>query len=418
MKTETNKKAELLAPAGNFEKLEIAIHYGADAVYLAGKEFSLRNFSENFTLDEIQRAVKSAHQRDVKVYVACNIYSRNHEQDALRDHLKALGEIGPDAVIVADPGIFMAASNLIPQIPIHLSTQANTTNYKSVRFWEKLGVQRINIARELSLKEISEIAGLCAIEIEAFVHGAMCIAYSGRCLLSSFLAHRDSNLGMCAQSCRWKYALVEEFRPGKYLPFAEDSRGSYIFNSKDLCMIEYIPEMMESGINAFKIEGRMKGINYLASTVKVYREAIDAYLEDPGEYHVKKDWIAELSRITHRGYCTGFYFGDPDQTSLEYESKNLSGQTFIGKVVDSTESLCAKIEVRNKIYRGDAIEVLRNKGPIVQDEIVEIYDKNERSVSFAQPGSCVSLLLNRDYASNDLIRRKETACRSEPTSPK
>jgi len=223
---------------------------------------------------------------------------------------------------------------------------------------------------------------------------------------------------MCAQSCRWKYALVEEFRPGKYLPFAEDSRGSYIFNSKDLCMIEYIPEMMESGINAFKIEGRMKGINYLASTVKVYREAIDAYLEDPGEYHVKKDWIAELSRITHRGYCTGFYFGDPDQTSLEYESKNLSGQTFIGKVVDSTESLCAKIEVRNKIYRGDAIEVLRNKGPIVQDEIVEIYDKNERSVSFAQPGSCVSLLLNRDYASNDLIRRKETACRSEPTSPK
>lgn len=407
MKTKTGKKAELLAPAGNFEKLEIAIHYGADAVYLAGKEFSLRSFSDNFTLDEIQRAVKVAHRRGVKVYVACNIYSRNHEQDALRNYLNALGEIEPDAVIIADPGIFLTASNVIPHIPIHLSTQANTTNYQSVRFWEQLGVRRINIARELSLIEISEIVALCGLEIEAFVHGAMCISYSGRCLLSSFLAHRDSNLGMCTQSCRWKYALVEEFRPGKYLPFAEDLRGSYIFNSKDLCMIEYLPEMIASGIDAFKIEGRMKGINYLASTVKVYREAIDAYYKDPGNYRFKKDWFAELSRITHRGYCTGFYFGDPDRTSLEYESKNHSGPTFVGKVIDGTESLRAKIEVRNKIYRGDAIEVLRNKGPIVQDEVVEIYNENGQSVSFAQPGSNASLLLSRNYASNDLIRRVE-----------
>ena len=409
MKTKTGKKIELLAPAGNFEKLEIAIHYGADAVDLAGKEFSLRNFAENFTLDEIQRAVKIARQRGVNVYVACNIYSRNHEQDALKDYLTALGEIGPDAVIIADPGIFMAAADLIPQIPIHLSTQANTTNYQSVRFWEKLGARRINIARELSLQEIREIAAGCALEIEAFVHGAICISYSGRCLL----AHRDSNLGMCAQSCRWKYALVEEFRPGEYLPFAEDSRGSYVFNSKDLCMIEFIPEMLESGIKAFKIEGRMKGINYLASTVKVYREAIDAYLKDPENYHVKKHWITELRRITHRGYCTGFYFGDPDQASLEYESKGVSGRTFIGKVIDNAESLRAKVEVRNKIYCGDTIEVLRNQGPLVQDEIGEIYDENGQSVSFAQPGSRVSILLSRNYTSNDLIRRVAPDCRSE-----
>jgi len=407
-KTMTAKKIELLAPAGNFEKLEIAMHYGADAVYLAGKEFSLRSFSGNFTLDEIRRAVKIAHQRGVNVYVACNIYPRNHEQEALKDFLRSLGKIGPDAVIIADPGIFAQASSLIPHIPIHMSTQANTTNYKSVRFWEKLGARRINTARELSLTEIKEIAGRSTVEIEAFVHGAMCISYSGRCLLSSFLAKRDSNLGECVQACRWKYALVEEFRPGHYLPLAEDDRGSYVFNSKDLCMIEYIPEMIESGIDTFKIEGRMKGINYLASTVKVYREAIDAYFENPSGYHVQKDWIAELGRITNRGYCTGFYFKDPDHKSLEYETTNFSGQTFVGKVIDGGKSFCANIEVRNKIFKGDAVAVLRRKDPAVQDTISDIFDENGQSLPFAQPGSHVTVRLNRDYASNDLIRRIET----------
>jgi len=407
MMASIDKNIELLAPAGNFEKLDIAIHYGADAVYLAGKGFSLRNFSENFTIDEIRSAVKRAHRHGVKVYVACNIYARNDEQGAIARHLSALGGIGPDAVIIADPGIFMVASRVIPHIPIHLSTQANTTNYNSVRFWEKSGVRRINVARELSLNEIKEISRRANIEIEAFVHGAMCISYSGRCLLSSFLANRDSNLGMCAQPCRWKYALVEEFRPGQYLPIDQDDRGSYVFNAKDLCMLEHIPAMIAAGIAAFKIEGRMKGINYLASTVKVYREAIDAYLKDPGGYEVKKDWLQELYRVTHRGYCTGFYFGHPDQSSMEYEYKNLPGQSFIGKVINNIEPGFVNIDVRNKMFKGDAVEVLRQKGSPAQDTIVDIIDKNGQAVPFAQPGSRVTVVMNRGYATNDLIRRKE-----------
>ncbi|MBW2620417.1 MAG: U32 family peptidase, partial [Deltaproteobacteria bacterium] len=278
--TETPKKIELLAPAGNFEKLKIAIHYGANAVYLAGKEFSLRNFSENFTVDELQQAVNFARGQAVKIYVACNIYPRNNDQKAIAEYLNILEEIGPDALIVADPGIFSLASKIIPQLPIHLSTQANTTNYKSALFWQQLGVKRINVARELSLNEIREIVKNCAVEIEAFIHGSMCISYSGRCLLSSFMSNRDSNQGLCSQPCRWKYSIVEELRPGQYMPIAEDDQGSYIFNSKDLCMIEHIPAIVESGIVSLKIEGRMRGINYLASTVKVYREAIDAYYKN------------------------------------------------------------------------------------------------------------------------------------------
>ena len=245
---EDKKKVELLAPAGNFEKLEIAVHYGADAVYLAGKTFSLRNFSDNFTIDELQQAVAFARRQGVKVYVTCNIYPRNHEQKELIDYLNMLGDIGPDALIVTDPGTIMMASKTIPHIPLHLSTQANTTNYQSALFWQQLGIKRINAARELSLKEINEIVRHSHLEIEAFVHGAMCISYSGRCLLSNFMANRDSNHGECAHPCRWKYAVVEEFRPGHYLPIEEDHRGSYIFNSKDLCLIEHIPEMVASGV--------------------------------------------------------------------------------------------------------------------------------------------------------------------------
>jgi putative protease len=403
--TETPKKIELLAPAGNFEKLKIAVHYGADAVYLAGKEFSLRNFSKNFTVDELQQAVNFAGGHGVKVYVACNIYPRNDEQKAIADYLNTLKEIGPDAIIVADPGTFMTASKVIPQIPIHVSTQANTTNYQSALFWQELGAKRINAARELSLIEIKEIVLRSALEVEAFVHGAMCISYSGRCLLSSFMSNRDSNRGMCAHSCRWKYAVVEELRPGQYMPIAEDDRGSYIFNSKDLCMIEHIPEMIESGIHSLKIEGRMRGINYLASTVKVYREAIDAYFENPAKYRVKKDWIDELGRISHRGYCTGFYFGDPSQTSPSYENKKKPNHTFVGKVTENAALLGTKIEVHNKIFKGDVIEVLSRKGPAKQDKINVIFDQDGQSLLFAQPGSKVTIALNNDYAPYDLIRR-------------
>jgi putative protease len=359
-----NKKIELLAPAGNFEKLETAIHYGADAVYLANKAFSLRNYSGNFTLDEMSEAVSYAHKNDVKVYTACNIFPRNFEVGAISDYLEKLGKIGPDAVIVADPGILAQARRIIPQIPIHLSTQANTTNFQAALFWESLGVERVNVARELSLEEIGEIAKRCSIEIEAFVHGAMCISYSGRCLMSTFMTKRDSNRGMCSHPCRWKYFAVEELRPGEYLPIFEDDRGSYIFNSKDLCMIEHIPELMESGIASFKIEGRMKGINYLASTVKVYREAIDAYYDDPSKYHTKKEWIEELASINNRDYCSGFYFGDPDQVAPNYVNhKPLIGHLFVGKVIKRSGKMRMDIEVRNKIFKGDLVEVVGQKGP-------------------------------------------------------
>ena len=400
-----NRKIELLAPAGNFEKLEIAIHYGADAVYLAGKEFSLRNFSGNFTLDELHKAVKFARNCSVKTYVACNIYSRNPEQKAIKDYLKALSEISPDAVIIADPGILMEASKIIPQIPLHLSTQANTTNYKTVMFWEKFGIKRINVARELSLKEIKEIVSRSSIEIEAFVHGSMCISYSGRCLLSAFMTNRSSNLGECSHPCRWNYAVMEEKRPGQYYPIAENKNGTYIFNSRDLCMIEHIPEIIESGLSSIKIEGRMKGINYVASAVKVYREAIDSYYENPDGFKIQKYWIDELNNISHRGYCTGFYFGDPEQISPNFEYNLNSGLLFVGKIIETSGPQNVNIDVRNKVFKEDAVEVLTIKGPSRKDRINQIIDQNGKPLSFAQPGSRVTIFLNSDYLPNDLIRR-------------
>jgi putative protease len=401
------KKVELLAPAGNFEKLEIAVHYGADAVYLAGKEFSLRNFSQNFTLDELQHAVRYARKHHVKVYAACNVYPKNNEQKLIADYLHSLGEIGVDAVIIADPGIFMTASKVIPQIPIHLSTQANTTNLKSALFWQTLGIKRINLARELSLKEIKEIAPRCDLEIEVFVHGSMCIAYSGRCLLSSYLANRDSNRGMCAQSCRWKFAVVEELRPGQYIPIAEDDRGSYMFSSKDLCMIEHIPEIIESGIVSLKIEGRMRSINYLASTVKVYREAINAYYENPEDYTAPKDWLYELNAVSNRSYSTGFYFEDPHQISPAHENLRHNGQKFIGKIIGKSKKHGIKIDVRNKISKGDTIYVLGRRGPVKNDKIHAIFDDRGQSLAFAQPGSTVFVAMDNACYPNDLIRRDD-----------
>lgn len=400
-----NRKIELLAPAGNFEKLEIAISYGADAVYLAGKAFSLRNFSGNFTIDEMRRAVKFAHDQRVKVYVACNIYSRNPEQKAILEYLKELGDIGPDAVIIADPGILMEASRLIPQIPLHLSTQANTTNYKNVLFWEKFGIKRINIARELSLLEIKEIVSRSSIEIEAFVHGSMCISYSGRCLLSSFMTNRSSNLGECSHPCRWKYAVVEAKRPGEYFPIEENNSGTYILNSRDLCMIEHIPEIIESGLSSLKIEGRMKGINYVATAVKVYREAIDLYYENPDGFKVQKYWIDELNKISHRGYCTGFYFADPEQISPNFIDYKNPGRVFIGKIIERSGRQSVNIDVRNKIFKGDVVEILTRKGPSRKDKIKQIIDQSGESLSFAQPGSRVTIFLDSDYLPNDLIRR-------------
>lgn len=402
------EKIELLAPAGSFEKFEIAIHYGADAIYLAGKEFSLRNFSENFTIREMDEAVKRARHHGIKVYVACNIYSRTVEESAIATYLKQIGEIRPDAVIIADPGILMAAKQLIPDIPIHLSTQANTTSRQSALFWASQGVKRINSARELNLEEIKEISNNSSMEIEAFVHGAMCISYSGRCLLSSFMSRRDGNRGMCAHPCRWKYSVVEELRPGHYMPLSEDDRGSYIFNSRDLCMIDYIPEMIRAGIASLKIEGRMKGINYLAATVKTYRHAIDACYASPDAYAVTDEWKKELAGINQRGYCTGFYLNDPDQRLPNYEKdKPENNPQFVGKVIKSIDPNHIFIDVRNKIQTGDAIDILNVRGPARKNRVTGIISENNESMAAAQPNSRVTIETESriNCEPNDIIRK-------------
>jgi putative protease len=399
------KKVELLAPAGNFEKLEIAIHYGADAVYLGGKDFSLRNFSGNFTVPEIKTAVTYAHERGVKVYVACNIFSRNHEQKPIYDFLLALKDVGPDAVIISDPGTLMMARETIPTIPMHLSTQANTTNFRAAAFWQKNGVKRINVARELSLEEIKEISSKTTMGIEAFVHGAMCISYSGRCLLSSFMANRDSNRGMCCHPCRFEYAVVEALRPGQYYPLAEDGRGSYVFNSKDLCMIEHIPQMIAAGIESLKIEGRMKGIHYLATTVKAYRAAIDAYSDSPETYNARQEWIESLHKIGNRGYCTGFYMGDPDQTPPNDTGSKLEGHSFIAKAFKKIDGCHTEVDVRNKFYQSETIEIVTASGPDRPDYIHEIRNQNNEPIGFAQPGSRVTIKLRQAASQNDLIRK-------------
>lgn len=403
------KTPELLAPAGNFEKLEIAIHYGADAVYLAGKDFSLRNFSGNFTLEQLEKGIDLAHNSDVKVYLACNIYARNSEQAALEAYLKQVGKLVPDAVIISDPGIVMMARELIPHIDIHLSTQANTTNYNTARFWKTIGVKRVNLARELSLEEISDIVAKTDIETEAFVHGAMCISYSGRCLLSNALSNRDSNRGLCSHPCRWRYAVVEEMRPNEFHSLMEDQRGSYIFNSKDLCMIAHIPELVLSGISSFKIEGRMKGINYLAAVVKTYREAIDAYVANPEAYQVRAEWLNELDRVYHREYHTGFYFhhpGDPDEQTFNRGNIH-QGQihSFIGKVISCTEGNRHLVEIRNKLTCQDKVDGLSPRGPSKISPVISLSDTSGNPIESAKPNTRAIVTLTHRFTPNDIIRK-------------
>jgi len=399
---------ELLAPAGNFEKLEMAIHFGADAVYLAGKDYGLRNFSENFTLDELREAVTLAHAGAVRVYLACNIYSRNAEQPAIRRYLESVGDMEIDGLIVSDPAVIAAARQIVPHIPLHLSTQANTTNYESALFWKNQGIKRVVLARELSLAEAREVVARSGLEVEAFVHGAMCISYSGRCLLSNFMANRDSNRGMCCHPCRWKYAVVEETRPGKYMPIRQDGRGTYIFNSSDLCMIAHIPELVQAGLTALKIEGRMKGIHYVAATVKVYREAIDAYYKNPLRYEFREEWRKELNRISYRGYSTGFYFGEPDEaTTGDGDVKNENKQLFIAKVLDPVSRHRMKVDVRNKFFKGDRVEIIRPGSPTLTDIITAVFDENGQSIPCAQPNSRVWISLRTNCGRNDLIRKAD-----------
>ncbi|BBO72286.1 peptidase U32 [Desulfosarcina alkanivorans] len=406
MSAPTNK-VELLAPAGTPEKLEIALHYGADAVYLAGRDFSLRNFSGNFSLEEMQAARRATREKNVRMYVAVNIYSRDSEARAIADYLESLAAVEPDALIIADPAIFTLARKHLPRIPIHISTQANTTNTGTARFWRDLGATRVNTARELSLEEIRQMAAGSGIEVEAFVHGAMCMAYSGRCLLSGYLTNRGSNRGMCSQPCRFHYTLMEQTRPGRYFPIAEDPRGAYIFNSRDLCMIEHLPRMIDAGICAFKIEGRMKSIHYLAGVVNVYREAIDAWYDDPGGYRVRKRWLKELAAISHRGYCTGFYFGDPQEAAANLDDVIRPGYRFVAKVIAPTPGGGVRVLVKNKITAGEEVDVLSPGTPTRTDTIVRIVDRYGMTQPLAQPGATVTLHLGRPPQALDLIRRCE-----------
>lgn len=355
------KKIELLAPAGDLEKLKTAIRYGADAVYFGGEMFSLRAGAGNLNLEEMKEGLAYAHERGKRCYLTINIYAHNEDIDPLYDYLRQIRDLDIDAFLIADPGIIAMVRETIPDAEIHLSTQANLTNWRTGAFWASAGVKRLVMARELSLEEIRSVRDHLPqdVELEAFVHGAMCISYSGRCLLSNFMTGRDSNRGMCAHPCRYRYSLVEEKRPGEFFPIEEDDRGSYIMNSKDLCMIRHIPDLVHAGIDSAKIEGRMKSIFYVATVVHAYRQAIDAYYEDPDHYVFREEWMEELLKASHREFTTGFYYGKPGHEEQNYRTSRYTKEySFIGKVLSYNEETgIAKVEQRNKMNVGDHIEV-------------------------------------------------------------
>ena len=351
------KKIELLAPAGNLEKLKVALIYGADAVYIGGKKFGLRAYGGNFSYDELKNGVEFAHALNKKVYVTVNIFAHNDDIEELPNYLKYLESINVDAVLISDLGVFFVAKNLT-DLEIHISTQANITNYKTVEMWKNLGANRVVLARELTQEEILKIKNHCDIELEMFVHGAMCISYSGRCYLSHYLTGRDGNQGQCTHSCRWKYNLVEEKRPNEYFEVAEDQHGAYIMNSKDLCLLNHLDKIIESGISSLKIEGRMKSVHYVASVVKIYREAINLYYEKI--FHVKDEWKIELDKIAHRPYTTGFFVHDENGTMIHDSSKAKQSSTFLGIVREFDETTkIATVEQRGKLKINQKIEILQ-----------------------------------------------------------
>ena len=372
------RDTELLIPAGSLEVLKVAVLYGADAVYLGGEAFGLRAKAKNFTLEEIREGIDFAHSHGVKVYMTANILAHNGDLPGVEAYFSELRELKPDALIISDPGVFAIARRVCPEIDIHISTQANNTNYGTYRFWWELGARRVVSARELSLAEIREIRDRIPeeMEIESFIHGAMCISYSGRCLLSNFLTGRDANRGACAQPCRWKYSLVEETRPGEYFPVMENDRGTFIFNSKDLCMIEHIPEMVEAGIDSFKIEGRMKTALYVATVTRAYRLAIDAFRRDPEEYRANLAWYREeIGKCTNREFTTGFYFGKPGPDSQIYENSTyITNSVYLGRVdaVDG-EGRC-RLEQKNKFSEGEELELMKPDGRNIPVTVRGIWD--------------------------------------------
>ncbi|MEE8382872.1 MAG: U32 family peptidase [Thermodesulfobacteriota bacterium] len=414
------KIPELLVPAGNLEKLKMAVHYGADAVYLSGKEYGLRSYAGNFTLSEMEEGIKFAHKRQVKVYVTVNIVARNDDFIVLPDYLNSLSELKVDGLIVSDPGIIAQARQHVPHLPLHLSTQLSTSNWCSAQFWQQQGISRINLARELSLEEIALIKQRAPVKIEIFVHGAMCISHSGRCLLSTYLTQRDPNRGECAHPCRWKYSLMEENRPNRYFPITEDEYGSYVFNSKDLCLIEYLPEIIAAGVDAIKIEGRMKGIHYVASVTRIYRRALDCYGEAPERYQFQAEWLEELKKISHRDYTIGFFLGTPSEESFRYDTSNyVRTHELVGVVKEvlpstgedaSTDSArLVKLQVRNKITQGDKVEFIDKDLNSYHTTVEKMMNEKGEVLPLAQPGQEIVIRTNSQVGVNDLLRKKKVS---------
>ena len=404
------RKTELLIPAGSLDVLKTAVIYGADAVYLGGEAFGLRAKAKNFTNEEIREGIAFAHERGVKVYITANIFAHNDDLPGVEEYFKELGEIGPDALIISDPGVFAIARRVLPDMELHISTQANNTNYGTYLFWHEMGAKRVVSARELSLAEIKEIRAHIPddMEIESFIHGAMCISYSGRCLLSNYFTGRDANQGACTHPCRWKYAVVEETRPGEYMPVYENERGTYIFNSKDLCMIEHIPELIDAGIDSFKIEGRMKTALYVATVARTYRKAIDDYFADPELYEKNMDWYkAEISKCTYRQFTTGFYFGKPDENTQIYDNNTYVNEyIYLGIVEAVKDSLC-RIEQRNKFCVGDSIEIMKPDGTNVPVTVEAMYTEEGESVDSApHPKQVLWIKLSMPPQEFDLLRQK------------
>ncbi len=381
------KKPELLAPGGSLEKLKTAIDYGADAVYIGGEAFSLRVAAENFSLEDMKEGLRYAHDRGKKVYLTANIIAHNRDIEKFKEFIEEIRPLGFDAVLIADLGLFDMMRNLAPEIPIHVSTQANNTNYMTANMWHKMGAERVVLGREMSFREIAEFKDNIPpeLELEAFIHGAMCISYSGRCLLSNYMTGRNSNLGACAHPCRWNYSLVEEKRPGEYFDVFENERGTFIFNSKDLSTIGHIPELIQSGITSFKIEGRVKTAFYVATVVGAYRREIDRYFDDPENYVFNPEELIELSKVSHRPYTTGFYFGRPDSDAQVYETSSYIRDYELVGVVKAYDAKTGRITVtqRNRFFEGDEIEIIQPMKPYTLIKVEDMRDEYGESITVA-----------------------------------
>ncbi|NCB93652.1 MAG: U32 family peptidase [Clostridia bacterium] len=403
---------ELLVPASSLEVLKIAVIFGADAVYIGGEAFGLRAKAKNFSKEEMAEGIQFAHARGVKVYVTANILAHNQDLAGVREYFEELREIGPDALIISDPGVFMIAKEVCPEIERHVSTQANNTNYGTYLFWHQQGAKRVVSARELSLKELQEIRREIPddMEIETFIHGAMCISYSGRCLLSNFLTGRDSNQGACTHPCRWKYSIMEESRPGEYFPVFENERGTFIFNSKDLCMIEHIPDLIDAGIDSFKIEGRMKTALYVATVARTYRKAIDDYLRDPALYEQNMPWYQEqIANCTYRQFTTGFFYGKPTEEAQIYDNNTyIKGYTYLGIVGERDEQGSYCISQKNKFSVGETIEVMKPDGENIEVTVKGIRDEEGNPMESApHPQQILYIDLGTPLDKYDILRRQE-----------